>query len=491
MSTLHLPLLEIAVLAPLVAAPLARGANRDRARRVAMLASAIALVASVSAWFDLAAIHAFEAHDGITLLGWIPGGDPLVLDELSAPLLPLTALQFLLTIVATLRTKVARFSFGWTLVSQSFVMGLLAAKAPWLIAVLAILGAAIPIIEIRRRGGSARMYMAYLGLFAATLGCGVAIRAVASHGTALDAAGEGLIALAVLVRSAAFPFHSWLPNLFSKTSFGTSLLFSTPLVGPYLALRLLLPDGSPFWLRVVAVAALVTSVYAAGMSLVQRDARRFYAFVLLSQASMVLLGLEIVTLLGLTGALSVWLSVGLAMTGFGLTLRSIEGRVGAIDLGRYHGLHDASPMHAGFFLLNGLASIGFPGTIGFIALEVLVEGAIDWSPVIGVVVLLATALNGVAVMHAYFRVFTGIQHTGAIDLGVRPNERFAVLTLSLLMLGGGLAPSPGVDSRRHAAEALLEQRAAATTPVFLHNTPADDNAVARSSFDPRCPLPLQ
>ena len=39
--------------------------------------------------------------------------------------------------------------------------------------------------------------------------------------------------------------------------------------------------------------SLVTAVYAAGMAVVQREARRFFAYLFLSHASLVLVGLEL------------------------------------------------------------------------------------------------------------------------------------------------------------------------------------------------------
>jgi NADH-quinone oxidoreductase subunit M len=56
-------------------------------------------------------------------------------------------------------------------------------------------------------------------------------------------------------------------------------------------------------------------------------------------------------------------------------------------------------------------------------------------------------------------IFTGGRHVSAVPLGITRRERFAVLTLAALILGGGLVPQPGVESRHRAAEALLEQRA--------------------------------
>jgi NADH-quinone oxidoreductase subunit M len=459
MNQLHLPWLELALLAPAMGAILvARRADQDRARRYSLIASGIALACASAAWIDLAVVHSFEAHDGWDALAWLFGEDPLVIDELSAPLIPLAALQFFLIILATLRTKAARFSFTWTLASETLVLATLACKSPWLIAGLMILAIVPPWVELQRRCESPRVFLIHMGLFAGLLTTGLALQSYAADWAAAGAAGLCLVALAVLVRCGAIPLHCWMADLFDRASFGTAILFVTPMTGAYLALRLVLPTASGWVLHAVAIASLVTAVYAAGMTLVQNDGRRFFSFLLLSHSSLVLVGLELASPVGLTGALCVWLSVGLALTGFGLTMRCIEGRKGRLRLDRYNGLYEAAPSLAGFFLLTGLASIGFPGTVGFVAVELLVEGAVQAAPVIGVLVVLAAALNGLAVMLAFFRIFTGAEHTGTIDLRARPAERVAVLVLSLLILGGGLAPQPGVVSRHHAAMALLRQR---------------------------------
>jgi NADH-quinone oxidoreductase subunit M len=178
----------------------------------------------------------------------------------------------------------------------------------------------------------------------------------------------------------------------------------------------------------------------------------------LSHSSLVLVGLEIATPIGLTGALCLWISVGLALTGFGLTLRSIEARTGRISLNEFHGLYEHTPALAAFFLITGLASIGFPGTIGFVGAELLLEGAVDAYPWVGLLVVLAAALNGIAVLQAYFRLFTGKRYFPTISLQSRLPERIAVLALAALILGGGIFPQPSLSSRYHAASKLIEAR---------------------------------
>jgi NADH-quinone oxidoreductase subunit M len=194
------------------------------------------------------------------------------------------------------------------------------------------------------------------------------------------------------------------------------------------------------------------------MALVQHEARRFFCYLFLSHSSLVLVGLEVATKIGLTGALCVWLSVGLSLAGFGLTLRSVEARTGRLSLDEFHGLYECMPMLAILFLLTGLGSIGFPGTLGFVGAELLIEGAVQVYPLVGTALVFVAALNGLAMLHAYFRVFTGTRHITMIDLRIRRPEQIAMLILTALIIGGGLYPQPGVSSRYHAAVKIDEQR---------------------------------
>ncbi len=89
-------------------------------------------------------------------------------------------------------------------------------------------------------------------------------------------------------------------------------------------------------------------------------------------------------------------------------------------------------------------------------------------------VVVAAALNSIAVLHAYFRLFTGTSHTTSICLKARWSERIAVLTLTALILGGGLMPQPGVTSRFHAATEIIVRRNVTTKEQFeSHEATAD------------------
>lgn len=459
MPELHLPWLELSVLVPLIGAILVSLLkNRDRARTVSIIFCGVTLACAMGEWLDFATLGAFEAHDHWDLFQSIFHRDVFVIDELSAPLLPLGALLYLTTVMTTLRTKSNRFSFHWTLVSESILLATLACRDPWMIITLLAVATIPPWLELRQRKRSTRVFMIHMALFVTLLVSGqVLVDTTATAANPPIFAGC-LLAAGTLLRSGVCPLHCWMADLFEKATFGTALLFVTPMTGAYAVMRLVFPIAPSWALQSIAILSLATAVYAAGMALVQRDSRRFFCYLFLSHSSLVLVGLEIATPIGLAGGLCVWLSVGICLLGFGLALRCVEARTGRLTLDNFHGLYEHTPFLAAMFLLTGLASIGFPGTVGFIGTELLVEGAVEIYPFVGLAVVAAAAMNGVAIVKAYFHVFTGTRHTSTITMGCRPAERITILVMVVLIIGGGLIPQPGVQSRYHAAQALLEHR---------------------------------
>jgi NADH-quinone oxidoreductase subunit M len=478
MPELHLPWIELAIVIPLIGAlvtGLTRNPNAARAR--CLVVCVLTLACAIGEWLDFQSLHTFEAHDHWDVIELVFHRDVFVIDELSAPLLPLAALLYLMTVMSTLRTKVNRFSFGWALVSQALLLATLSCRDPWVLITLLSLATIPPWIELRARGRCARVYVVHMGLFVLMLVAGWSLVDTTNRDQPLGLLPGALLTAAALLRSGIVPVHCWMTDLFEKATFGTALLFVAPMAGAYTIMRLVLPVAPDWALQSIAVVSLITAVYAAGMALVQTEARRFFCYLFLSHSSLVLVGMELVTPIGLTGALCVWLSVGLSLGGFGLTLRSIEARTGTLTLSEYHGLYQHTPTLASLFLLTGLSSIGFPGTVGFIGTELLIEGAVGIYPLIGTAVVVAAALNGIAIMHAYFRIFTGTRHVASISLRARPSERVAVLILAVLILGGGLWPQPGVASRYHAAIELIRHRhppAANFSPAT--NTPLTDDS---------------
>jgi NADH-quinone oxidoreductase subunit M len=459
MQELHLPWLELSVAIPVIGAIVVGFLkSQEVAHRVSVAICTLTLLCAVGEWLDFATLGTFEAHDHWDVIEFVFHKDIFVIDELSAPLLSLAALVYLMTVLSTLRTKVHRFSFGWTLASLAILLATLSCRDSWMLVGLLSVATIPPWIELRSRQRCTRVYTMHMSLFVALLVIGQTMTATSDLGSNVAMTGTALIALAALLRTGIVPLHCWMTDLFEKATFGTALLFVTPMTGAYALMRMVLPTAPDWALQSIALVSLLTAVYAGAMALVQHEARRFFCYLFLSHSSLVLVGMELATPIGLTGALCVWLSVGLSLAGFGLSLRCVESRTGRVSLDEYHGLYEQIPTIAALFMLTGLASIGFPGTVGFIGTELLIEGAVTVYPLVGMAVVIAAALNGIAILHAYFRIFTGARHTASISLRARLPERVAVLILAALILGGGIYPQPGVASRYHAAEALMQQR---------------------------------
>jgi NADH-quinone oxidoreductase subunit M len=477
MSVVHFPWLELAIALALVGAVVV-SQLRDPivAFRVGLGFTGTVFGCTFLAWLVFYWEIPAGALDAHSLQLPLLGHRLFRLDVLSAPMVPAVALLHFLTALATARTKMRRFSLTWSLTSEAIRLAAFSCAEPWLLIALVSAGTVPPLIELLNRRRPTQVYVLHMGLFLILLITGwtlVEAQAGRIAGTGWAAVP---LAAAVLVRSGAVPVHCWVTDWFENASFGNALLFVAPLTGVYVALRLVLPVAPDWVLQGISLVSLATAFYASAMAVVQREARRFFAYLFLSHASLVLVGLELHTHISLTGALCLWFSVALSLGGFGLTLRAVEARYGRLSLSAYHGLYEHSPTLAVCFLLTGLASVGFPGTLGFVSTELLVDGAVEVNLTVGLVVVAASALNGIAVVRAYFLLFTGARHASTVQLGIGPRERFAVLTLTALILGGGLFPQPGVATRHLAAEAVLaerRQRAGSAEPNAPRVTRAD------------------
>ena len=459
MNLFYLPWIEIAVAIALVGSfCVSRLRDPERASRWGLTFSGLSFACSFMAWLAFYLGTPPELISSWRLQKELLGRQVFQLDAVSAPLLPAVALLHFLMALATARTHMRRFSFSWSLAAEAIRLATFSCIDPWMLIGLLAIATLPPYVELLNRDRPVRVYVVHMALFVGLLVFGQML--VDSHrdlSTAPSWITLPLVA-AILIRCGTVPAHCWLTDWFEHASLGIALLFVAPLSGVLAAVRLVLPIAPVWILQMIGLISLFTAVYAAAMATIQREARRFFAHLFLSYASLVLVGVELNTELSLTASLCLWFSAILSLGGFGLTLRALEARFGRLSLNDYHGLYEHSPTLAVCFLLTGLASVGFPATLGFISTELLVDSAVGTSPYVGIAVVAAAALNGIAVLRAYFVLFTGARHMSTVSLEIGPRERLAVLTLAALILGGGLYPQPGVLSRQRAAKLIRADR---------------------------------
>ena len=450
-----------AVIAPLVGAVLVSAGPGIRfPRLVAVISSATALVAG------LVVALGWRAGDGEPLAFGpaLGGGRLLFVDGLSAVLLPWAALLSTAIALVAPRRSLDAASVRRALVGAAATSALFATSHPWVILALWVVTARLTwrATRVTPGGGpAARVYAIYMGLATACMVAGTVMlvadppweRASGVLGTA----GGWLVAVAVMIRKGIYPFHSWYPALFSGAPMSTALSATMPQVAAYAAVRLLVghADGVPHELETLSLLALVTAVYGAALALVQRDLRGFIGVLAMSQSALVLAGLSGRLPMELNGAFCLWISSGLAITGIGLVSWAIESRAGAISLETLQGRFWDAPALAGFFLLFGMAAIGLPGTLSFVADDLIVSGSLDDHLGAGLMVIASTVLCGIAVMRCWFHVFGGQQPVDSPRHGILRREQVSLTVLLAVLFGLGLWPGPLVQALERAAAGVL------------------------------------
>ena len=432
--------------------------DKERLRAVAV-ACAAALLAVASCALFVPALEGFAVPMPAGL-GALFGASVIRTNALSSVLLPLPAALWLLTVAVTPRTRLDRLGLRRTAFATLVTTGAFLTESPALLVVLFSVSTGVYLTALgspaHRR--ALRVAGAYLGVSVVLFVSGALLMTSGgARGGAVETVGLWLVIVAALIRKGIFPFHAWLPEAFDRGRLGPTVLFSAPQVGAYATAVLIVPRASPEMLRVVAILALVTAVYGAALALYQRDARRSCGYLFVSQSALVMAGLDCTSRLALTGALVLWISSALAFTGIARCVLVLEVRRGRLDLSQYHGGYERMRLLAASFLVLGLACTGFPGTLGFIGQEMLVDGAVTAFPVLGFFVIVAGALTGLAVLRMYFSLFCG-RRDDSVHLGLLRREAISFASIAVFLLATGITPAPTVSSVLAASDHLLRLR---------------------------------
>jgi NADH-quinone oxidoreductase subunit M len=433
----------------------------ERVRRFSVLSAAMMVLATLV----VAVSPQLRFSIRTNALSWLPGGEAIVrIDALSSVLLPFAAGLWLLTVAVTPRAVLDRGGLRRTalatlinlasfLSESALVLLLLSAASVWTF---------LSALSDPAHRNQRRIVAAYLGLSTLIFGIGVVLLIGPSvENTGFEVAGMCLIIVAALVRKGILPFHAWVPEVFEHGRLGPAILFSSPQVGAYMTVVLIVPRATPEMLRVIAILALGTAVYGAALALVQTSARRTCGYLFMSQSALVMAGLDCTSASALAGGLLVWLSAGFAFAGLARCVLVLEARRGRLDLTTYHGGYERMPLLAISFLCMGLACTGFPGTLGFVGQELLVNGAVDAFPVMGFAVVIASALTGLAVLRMYFSLFCGRSDTlsrSDVRFGLIKREAYTFVAIVIALVVFGIAPRPLVDSRFAASDDILNLR---------------------------------
>ena len=424
--------------------------------RLRAAALGAAAVSTVSAAALLATGAWLETHGGFSGAVLAAGWDSKALLRVDSLSLPLFAMAGLVWSCGMAIAPQRTFSFASVRRSSLAYLSLVLAfstEVPLFLAGMVLVNSAVFLLEHRRLQPVLSVAGAYVMLSVVLIGAGATFM---SFGAPFAAPAIWLVLGGIAIRKGIVPGHSWIPDVFEHGRLVPTLLFNAPQLGTYAAVVLVLPDAPSGALTALAVLALATTLYGAVLASVQTDTRRAFGYLFMSQSALVLVGLGSQVEEGVAGSLAVWIAAGLSMTGLGLTVAALELRRGRLSLREHHGGYEQMPLLAASFLVFGLASVGFPGTLGFLGQELLVGGSVERFAWIGFVVVAGVALNGVTILKMYFSLFCGEPNVG-LKLALLRRETLAFAALAVVLVVAGLVPKPLVDSRTAAAEAIMSE----------------------------------
>lgn len=422
------PLLEgLALLATAIVVH--RAATRARARQLATVGTTATLLLSVLLW---------------ALARSTDLGIPRRMASLTVQLMPtgLFALSPMVTaaiaVVATamspLTTHAVR-TFTRTLLVLAVALFFLGTRNPAALAVLWAMSSAITWYELRDREPGLSRLFAFYHVPSALLFAGGAMLL----GGAQAHAGLIMLVLGIVIREAVVPVQSWFPRFVERAPMGLVVAFSGPQLGVYAQLELLSAGIPPDMAHQVAWVGAITGLLAAALATVQRDARRAMGYLIISQTGLIAFGLENDSPVALSGALLTWQVLALATSGFAMSMAAIFARRGVLWLDQPSGSFAHTPRMAAGFLLLGLSTVGFPLTLGFVAEDLLVQGAVEEYPWLALSLIVTTALNGITVMRSFFNLFAG-QRNVDVERDLSPREIYALSVVMVLLFLGGIVP---------------------------------------------------
>jgi len=277
-------------------------------------------------------------------------------------------------------------------------------------------------------------------------------------------------ALAFGVKVPVFPLHTWLPDAHVEAPTPGSVILAAVLLkmGTYGFVRFLLPffplaAQHPTVVTVMLVLALIGILYTAWVAAVQPDAKKLVAYTSVAHMGFVVLGVFALTVNGLQGGLIVMVSHGISTGALFLLLGMLYERRHTREIAAFGGIARVTPWFATAFVITALASIGLPGTSGFVGEFLALLGAFETHPVVAGIATLGVIFAAYymlpMVQSVFFNALDKDENREMQDLTGR--EIAILAPLCALMIVIGWNPTPILERMEPSVRAVIERVEAA------------------------------
>lgn len=438
-------------------------------RRIALLSSLISLVLSGYLY------PLFNLTVATTQLGLSYELNPdlgttfsLGIDGFSYPLILLTTLLTLIALLASQHINTyQRGYYGLILMLEAATLGVFMAQ-DWALFYILWELVLIPLFFLLDRWGGQERQAASLNFVLYTMGGSVffllsllilfdkapnhfftfeAFRAAASH---FNASEQALLLAGFIigfgVKLPLFPLHGWLPLAYTQAPMPITLLLSGILskMGAYGFIRAaeLLPAGMQLLQPILLILGIVGVIYGGLLAWRQTHLKTMIAYSSFSHMGMVMVGIASLNVIGMTGAILQITAHALTASTLFLIAGWLKRQTGTYELNQYSGLGVKMPRLILIGVLTLAASIGVPGSIGFVAElhTMLGSYAYQWLlPILLACGMLITATYSLSFM----RSFTGPTPTAFNQLtDISRKDFITALVPMLLVWLLGFYPAP-------------------------------------------------
>lgn len=273
-------------------------------------------------------------------------------------------------------------------------------------------------------------------------------------------AGLALLAMGLLFKVAAAPFHVWTPDVYqgAPTPITAFMAACTKTAGFGALLRVLYVafDGVQWdWQPIIGAIAVLTMLVGSILAVTQQDIKRLLAYSSIANAGYLLVGVVAQNRDGVSSTLFYLVAYGFTvLAAFGVIslVRDADGE--ATHLSRWAGLGRRSPLVAAVFTFLMLAFAGIPLTSGFISKFVVfgaaVEGGQSWLVVLGVITSMIIAFPYLRVVVMMW-LSEPAESTPTVSVpGVMTSAALFIGVVATLALG--VVPSALLDLTNDAAQ---------------------------------------
>ena len=501
MNAAGFPILSLITWLPLIGCIVIMSVRGDEetvasnARWTALWTTLIVLALSLVLWVKFDPREpGFQFNES---LSWLPHyriGYKMGVDGISVLFVLLSTVLTPICILASwdsIQTKVREFMLSF-LIMETMMVGMFCAT-DFVVFYMFFEGVLIPMYLIIGVWGGPRRVYAAIKFFLFTLTGSVlmllALIAMWLHAGTTDisvlmdtrfpVSMQGWLFFALLasfaVKVPMWPFHTWLPDAHVEAPTAGSVILAGVLLkmGAYGFLRFsvpMLPDASQYYAPLIYTLSVIAVIYTSWVALAQEDMKKLIAYSSVAHMGVVTIGIFTFNEQGIQGALFQMLSHGIVSGALFLIVGVVYDRIHSRDIVRYGGLADRMPGYALVFMLFTMASVGLPGTAGFVGEFLVIVGAAQvnfWLALLGG---LGMILGAAYMLYLYRRVIFGTITRADLRniLDLSPREWAVFAPLVVLTLWMGIYPSSFTGFFDETVAAMVQHHhAAISTTVKL------------------------